>query len=144
MIVARTLLACLAFVTGLAASFGQQPDHFYNIDTERRVEGTIKQLIFESRYETSAPFLILLVEENRTGNVYKVEISPAWFFNHDLHKGEKVKITGSLYTKDDTLFIIARQLQVGGETFTLRDSRGFPSWRGGQMKGKVRRQGRGM
>lgn len=143
MIASRMLLSCFVLAVGVAVSFGEQPDHFYNVDTERRVEGTIKQLIFEPRYEKGAPFLILLVEESQTGRVYKVEISPVWFFDHDLHKGERVKITGSLYAKDDALFIIARQLQVGGETFLLRDRRGFPGWRGGQIKGKIKRRGRG-
>lgn len=144
MIISRLLLTGLALMAGALLTFGQQPAHFYNVDTERQVEGTIQKFIFEPRYEGSAPFLILILEESKTGQVYRVEISPVWFFDYDLHKGEKIKVTGSLYTKDETQFIIARQLQVGGEIFLLRDSRGFPNWRGGEMKMKVRRRGRGM
>ncbi len=138
----RPLLLILTFFALVSLSSGQQEAHFYNVDTERQVEGVIRQLIFEPRYEGSAPFLILIVEEKKTGQVYTAEISPVWFFNHDLHKGEKVKITGSIYTKEGALFLIARELQAAGETFILRDSRGFPSWRGGQMK--MKRRGRGM
>jgi hypothetical protein len=121
-----------------------QAGPFYNVDTERQVEGTIRELLFEPRYEDRSPFLILSLEEKRSGEVYRAEISPAWFFDHDLHVGERVKIVGSLYVKDGTRSIIARELQSAGETFLLRDSRGFPSWRGGKMKRAGQRRGRGI
>lgn len=116
--------------------------HYYNVDTERRIEGKIKEIVFEPRYEDRSPFLIIILEEKKTGQVYKVEISPAWFFNYDLHQGESIKIIGSFYTKDNENFLIARELQVGGEVFRLRDIRGFPNWRGGPMKEKTGRRGR--
>jgi len=122
----------------------QKPAHFYNVDAERRVEGVIREVLFEPRYEDRSPFLIVVLEEKKTKQTYKAELSPAWFFDHDLHKGEPVKIVGSFYAKDDEYFLIARELQAGGETFRLRDSRGFPSWRGGPMKGQGQRRGRGM
>ncbi|MBP1768171.1 MAG: hypothetical protein H6P98_2286 [Candidatus Aminicenantes bacterium] len=123
---------------------GKQFAPFYNVDTEKQVEGTIRELLFEPRYQDKAPFLILVIEEKKTGEVYRAEISPAWFFDYDLHKGESVRIVGSTYAKDDSQYLIARRLQCGGETFFLRDSRGFPSWRGGQMKRVGRHRGRGM
>lgn len=117
---------------------------FYNVDTERQVEGIIRELLFEPRYEDRAPFLILILEEKESGEVYRVEISPAWFFDRDLHVGESVKVVGSLYAKDKTRSIIARELQCSGEKYFLRDSRGFPSWRGGKMKKAGQRRGRGI
>ncbi len=147
------IFAVLLFLTvGTELSLGQQPgptppqrpSYFYNVDTERRVEGLIREVLFEPRYEDRAPFLIVVLEEKNTGQLYKAEISPAWFFEHDLHKGERIKMIGSFYAKDDEYFLIARELQVGGETFRLRDSRGFPNWRGGPTKGKMQRRGRGM
>jgi hypothetical protein len=122
---------------------GEQAGPFYNVDTERQVEGTIRELLFEPRYDDRSPFLILNLEEKKSGEIYRAEISPAWFFDHDLHVGEHVKIVGSLYIKDGTRSIIARELQSAGETFLLRDSRGFPSWRGGKMKRAGQRRGRG-
>jgi hypothetical protein len=138
------LVGLLAVVPGLAGQeAGKEPAHFYNIDTEGQIEGTIRELVFEPRYQDRAAFLILVIEEKKTGAVFRAEISPAWFFDYDLHKGEGVRILGSMYSKDDTQYIIARRLQCGGETFYLRDSRGFPSWRGGQMKRAGRRRGGG-
>lgn len=113
--------------------------HFYNVDSERKIEGTIQEILLEPRYEERQPFLMIVIKEKTTGEIYKVEVSPAWFFNYDLHKGEAIKIVGSYYSQNNENYLIARELQVGGETFRVRDRRGFPNWRGGPMKGKVRR-----
>ena len=116
--------------------------HFYNVDTERRVDGAILKILFESRYESAPPFLVIIVEERTTGRIYNVEVSPAGFFSQDFHQGERVRITGSFYSQDSELFLIAREIRTGGEIFRVRDRKGFPNWRGGAMKGK--RRGRGM
>jgi hypothetical protein len=148
----KPFLAIVLMTGAVLAALGQQPGQlqaqpavrFYNVDTENQIEGVIEQVLFEPRYENRAPFLIVILEEKKTSQKFRVEVSPVWFFNRDLHKGEPVKIIGSLYTKDDDAYIIARELKTGGETFKLRDSRGFPNWRGGPMKQKGKRQGRGM
>jgi hypothetical protein len=145
----RIAVVCLA---ALSAGFGQtsgqpatpQQDHFYNLDTERQVEGVIQEVLFEPKYESRAPFLVIVLKEKETGRLYRVEVSPAWFFNYDLHQGEPAKAVGSFYTKDGESCLIARRLQAGGETFTVRDSRGFPNWRGGPMKATGGRRGRGI
>ena len=140
------LVACL--IMALPALPGQTAGKpsapFYNIDTEKQVEGTILEIILEPRYQDRAPFLILVIKEKNSGELYRAEISPVWFFDYDLHRGESVRIIGSIYVKDETLCIIARRLQCGGEIFFLRDSRGFPNWRGGQMKRAGKPRGRGM
>jgi hypothetical protein len=139
------LAALLVLLAAIPLAARQKtPGHFYSVDSERRVEGTIEELVFEPRYEDRAPFLILVLEEKDTGKLYRVETSPAWFFDNDLHKGQKIKVVGSYYAKDGVDHLIARQIQAGGETFMLRDSRGFPSWRGGAAKGKGWRRGRGL
>jgi hypothetical protein len=140
------LLACLLAAGPVVAGQapGRQAVHFYNVDTEKQVDGTIREVLFEPRYQDRAAFLILVIAEKKTGDIYRAEISPVWFFDRDLHQGESVRIVGSTYSKDETKYLIARRLQCGGETFLLRDSRGFPTWRGGPMKRGERRRGRGM
>ncbi len=133
-----------AFAQQAEESQAQAPSRFYNVDTEKQVEGVIEQVLFEPRYEDRAPFLIVIIEEKKTSQKYRVEVSPVWFFERDLHKGEPVKIIGSVYTKGEEAYVIARELKTGGETFMLRDSRGFPNWRGGPMKQKGKRRGRGI
>lgn len=125
--------------------FGQKPQHFYNVDSEKKVEGTILEIIMEPRYKGSAPFLVIKLEEKNTHALYNVEVSPAWFFDYDFHKGEHLTIVGSLYTTDGkTQNIIAREVRIRGETLVLRDKHGFPNWRGGQMDRKGQKRGKGM
>jgi hypothetical protein len=135
-------------VLGVAArfSFAQTPQHFYNVDNERRVEGSIQEIIMEPRYSDSAPFLVLKLEEKGTHILYNVEVSPAWFFEHDFHKGEDLTVIGSFYASDaKKMNIIAREVQIKGQTLVLRDKHGFPHWRGGGQSGtKGRRRGKGI
>jgi len=136
-------IAVLAFAAALAAgaAAGQTSGHFYNVDKEVRVEATVREVLLEPRYKGTAPFLVLRVEESGSGKTYNVEIAPSWFFGQDVHGGEKVRIVGSLAeTPGATPTIIARELQLRGETFQLRDKRGFPNWQGGpQRKRGIRR-----
>ncbi|MGD9345580.1 MAG: hypothetical protein PVH84_06935 [Candidatus Aminicenantes bacterium] len=135
------------FVLGLLAgiSFAQTSQHFYNVDSEKRVEGTIQEIIMEPRYKDRAPFLVLKLEEKGTHDLYNIEVSPAWFFEHDFHKGEDLTVVGSFYTTDGKkMNIIAREVRLRGETLVLRDKHGFPNWRGGQSGTKGRRRGKGV
>jgi hypothetical protein len=148
----RTAAALLAAVLGCASAWAGQtaptPDkpHFYDVDKEVRIEGTVAEVRFEPRYENRASFLIVRLAEKGTGRIYAVEISPAWFFDQDIHKGEPMKITGSLLPEADPskpAGLIAREVQYQGEKTIVRDKRGFPSWSGGQMRRGRRRGGLG-
>jgi len=124
-------------------SENQKDPHFYNVDSERTIEGSIREILMEPRYKDSAPFLVIKLEEKGTKVIYNVEVSPVWFFDTDFHQGEDVEVVGSFYLSDgETLNIIARAIRFRGETLLLRDKHGFPSWRGGQMDGKGRRRGK--
>ncbi|MGZ5554483.1 MAG: hypothetical protein ACXW3H_01860 [Candidatus Aminicenantales bacterium] len=142
----RSKIAVLAFAAALAAgaAAGQTSGPFYNVDKEVRVEASVREVLLEPRYKGTAPFLVLRVEESGSGKAYNVEIAPSWFFGQDVHGGEKVRIVGSLVeTPGETPTIIARELRLRGETFQLRDKRGFPNWQGGpQRKRGIRRFGR--
>jgi hypothetical protein len=132
-------LAVLVAGTAAAQSGGQ----FYNVDKEVRIDGTVREIILEPRYKGTAPFLVLGVEDSASAKRYNVEVSPSWFFGQDIHGGEKIKVVGSLSeTPESVPTIIARELQLRGETFKLRDKRGFPNWQGGpQRKRGIRRFG---
>ena len=135
----------ILILAGLGAAPGwPQGAPFYNVDKEVRIEATVREISFEPKYKGTAPFLVLRVEEAGGGRRLDVEIAPSWFFSQDVHGGEKVKIVGSLAeTPGGTPTIIARELQLRGETFQLRDKHGFPSWQGGpQRKRGARRFGR--
>lgn len=133
----------LVLAVFVSFSFGQKTEPFYNVDKEIKVEGTIQKITMGPRYKNTAPFLIIVLEKKDTQQRYQIEVSPAWFFDHDFHKGENIVVTGSLYlTKEKTQNIIAREIRFRGETLVLRDKHGFPNWRGGPMKKKGRRKGK--
>jgi hypothetical protein len=138
------IILVLAGIGAGAAPAWPQGAPFYNVDKEVRIEATVREISFEPKYKGTAPFLVLRVEENGGGRRFEVEIAPSWFFGQDIHAGEKIKVVGSLNEKaGGTATIIARELQLRGETFTLRDKHGFPSWQGGpQRKRGIRRFGR--
>jgi len=122
-------------------SYGQKKEHFYNVDKEVTVKGSIKEIKMEPLYKNTSPFLIVILEEKKTKNTFNVEISPVWFFDHDFHQGESLVIRGSLYQSEDSAQnIIAREVQFSGQILLLRDKHGFPNWRGG--KGQTRRKWR--
>jgi hypothetical protein len=130
-----------ALVAGPAA--GQTAGHFYDVDKEVKIEGIVRQVSLEPRYKGTAPFLVLSVEDPRDAKRYSIEVSPSWFFNQDIHGGERVTVVGSLTGgPGEAPTVIAREVRWRGETITLRDKRGFPSWQGGpQRKRGIRRFG---
>jgi len=137
------LLAGLVLPLLIGISFAQESRHFYNVDSEKRIEGIIREINMEPRYRGSAPFLVIKLESLDTHTVYNVEISPAWFFAMDVHKGEDMEVLGSFYQSDRREpGIIAREIRFRGETFLLRDKHGFPNWRGGQKGRKGHRRGK--
>ncbi len=124
--------------------FSQESQHFYNVDKEIRIEGTIQKIIMEPRYKNTAPFLVIVLERKKTKQIYQIEISPVRFFDYDFHKGENLGVTGSLYTTgQNNQNIIAREIRFRGESLLLRDKHGFPNWRGGKMKRSGRKKGKG-
>ncbi len=130
-IIPALLLSLLAAGPAAGQTSGRGQAHFYNLDQETAFEGTVREVVLEPRYKGAAPFLVLRVEETARGMV-DVEVSPAWFFNEDIHSGEKVKGTGSVSeAREGRTTIIARELKLRGRTLTLRDKQGFPNWRGG-------------
>lgn len=138
---ASKILGMVILLLTSFSAFGQKTEHFYNVDKEIRIEGKIQKIVMEPRYKDTAPFLIVYLEEKDTKKLYTVEISPVWFFDQDFHQGEHLTVTGSLTSSGENgLNLIAREVQMRGDTLILRDKHGFPTWRGG--KGLSSRKGR--
>jgi hypothetical protein len=138
----RIWVVLLAWLTtGSALVFSQQQGtHYYNVDQEVTISGKVQEVIMEPRNPGSAPFLNVILKENTTGTMYKIEISPAWFFEHDLHQGESLKITGSQVESGEAKLIMARRVQFRGEMSTVRDKHGFPNWSRNRGNSKGRRK----
>jgi len=137
----RLFLVLFLIFSGPALS--QKTPHFYNVDKEISVEGTIQEITMEPRYKNTAPFLIVKLKDTKTKQIYNVELSPVWFFEQNFYKGEQLVVVGSLYsTGEESKSIIAREVRFRGETLVLRDKHGFPNWRGAKMKRQGRRKGK--
>ena len=138
------MLICLLPCLFISVFSSQESRHFYNVDSEKKIDGRILEIKMEPRYKGAAPFLVIRLEEKGTQTVYNVEVSPIWFFDHDFHKGEELTVVGSYYLSEGkTPSIIAREIRYRGSTLALRDKHGFPNWRGGQMKGQGKKRGKG-
>jgi hypothetical protein len=141
--VAIFLFVAIALLSS-PASGQKAPPFYYNLDKEIKIEGVIREIRLEPRYESSSPFLIILLDDAKSGRAYSVEVSPAGFFEQDFHKGEKIKIVGSLCNMELACCdVIAREVQCGGSTWAVRDKQGFPNWRKGSMPGMGRKIGKG-
>jgi hypothetical protein len=139
----KAYLGAVALIAVWELAGAHQSQPFYNVDAEVRIQGTVREILFEPRYDDRAPFLVIALDQKDTGQKYRIDISPSWFFGEDLHQGEKIEVIGSLVrTADDTKQVIARELHFRGETLVLRDARGFPEWRGGRTAKGARRRGR--
>lgn len=132
------LVLCLIAAAALGGQEapGQAPQHFYNVDKEVRLEGTVREIRFEPRYKDRATFLIVVLQSAKSGETFSVEVSPSSFFRQDLHHGERLTIVGSLAGEGA---VIARQMRFRGETVILRDKKGFPSWIRGAVSPKAKR-----
>jgi len=138
----KRLILLFYILTGLHGIVLSQPgEHFYNVDKEISLTGTIQKIIMEPRYRDRAPFLIIKLEEKKTKKTYTVEISPVWFFEKDFHQGESLHVTGSLSAKGDKNLVMARVVKFRGEMIVLRDKHGFPSWRGGRWQKRGQKKG---
>jgi len=123
----------LAPASGLQAQDRKAHPHFYNLDRETTFEGQVEDLKFEARYEEKGHFLILMVRDSSSKELVEVETAPAWFFQTDIHKGEKIRLIGSVAEDGQgQKFIMAREIRINNRTITLRDQRGFPAWSGGR------------
>jgi hypothetical protein len=104
------------------------------------VSGTVKEVVLEPRSKDTAPFLTVILEEKDSARLYKIEISPAWFFQQDLHQGESLRVTGSLVSEGLQSLVMARRVRFRGELLNVRDKNGFPNWRGGPGRRIKRRK----
>lgn len=133
----KIFILCFPLIFALSSSgvFGQKSEHYYNVDKEIKIEGTVQKILMEPRYKNTSPFLVVILDKKNSEEKYRVELSPKRFFNHDLHQGEDLVVIGSFYTTGEKdLNVIAREIRFRGEILMLRDKHGFPNWRGGKKK----------
>jgi len=119
---------------------------YYRVDQVTAVKGKIKEIKKEECYRSNN-FMVIYLEEKKSSQVYRVEVSPVWFYNVDLMKGSSIEVTGSYTKTKDENLVIARSITFQGELYRFRDKNGFPLWQGKRRqmrrggKGRMRRKG---
>jgi hypothetical protein len=142
----RILLPCLLLLF-TTAMFAQKPIRYYRVDSVKTVKGEIVEIKSETGHN-KGNFTVIYLKEKKSGEIYKVEVSPEWFFNMDLMEGSYIEITGSCTLEDGTNLVMTRSIAFQGELYEFRDKYGFPLWRGKGKhanrgaKGNMRRRGR--
>ncbi len=128
--------------------FAQEPIKYYRVDSVKTIKGEVINITSEKSYH-KRDFTVIYLKEKKSGEIYRVEVSPEWFFNMDLMKGSKIEVTGSYcLMEDDKHLLMTRSITFQGEIYQFRDKYGFPLWRGkGKYmkpggKGGMRRRGR--
>jgi hypothetical protein len=129
---------------------------YFRVDKVVTVTGEITDIKSEKSYRKNN-FINIYLKEKKTDHLFKIEVSPDWFFNLDLLKGQQIQVTGSvcsmkgnslinentsnvsnLNSVNNTkpgkfagqLLIMTQSLVFQGQIFHFRDKSGFPLWRG--------------
>lgn len=129
---------CLLILSGLLFSQEQQtvtnpdkPIKYFRVDKMVTVTGTVQAIKSEKNYNSrKSDFVVAYLKEKQTGKEYKIELSPAWYFDLDIVEGSKIKVTGSQFQVQNQPLIMVQSLVYQGTMFNFRDKLGFPLWRG--------------
>jgi hypothetical protein len=125
------LTAFLAFFCTLSATAQKAPGNDatalkYDLHTEATVKGTVEEL----KLPPKASEIAHLMLKNGTA-IVDVYLCPKSFLQDmglSFSKGEEVAVTGSKVRQDDADIILARAVEKGNDTVTLRDDKGAPVW----------------
>lgn len=102
----------------------------YQPETEATLEGTVAA-VQELGW---GPWTGTHVQLDSTDGTVWVHLGPSQFLSSQklqLKKGNRLTVTGSRVEMDGQDVIIARQVQSGGTSVTLRNEQGVPVWSGG-------------
>lgn len=120
---------------------------YYRVDQVKTIRGKITAIKNEECYYKSI-FTVIYLEEKKSGKIYRVEVSPQWFFSMDLMVGGIIEVTGAHGKAKDMNLVMTGTITFQGEVHRFRDKNGFPLWRGKgrkmkwHIKRKMKRRGR--
>lgn len=140
------ILACIATgITGITPAYALQQKNtavdsnvqsnvnskvnYYRIDKVKTIRGEIIRVNTEKCYEQN-DYTVIYLKEKKSQTVYRVEVSPLWFFEVDLMTGSRIEVTGSVNKTGNVNHVMTRSIMFRGELYEFRDKHGFPLWRG--------------
>jgi DNA/RNA endonuclease YhcR with UshA esterase domain len=98
----------------------------YDLHTETTVKGTVEELKLPEKGNE----IVHLMLKSGSGSV-DVYLCPKSFLEDlglSVNKGEEIAITGSKVKQGDAELVLARAVEKGNDTVTLRDDKGTPVW----------------
>ena len=98
----------------------------YDLHTETTVKGTVEELKLPQKANEIAH--LVLKTGSGTIDVYLCPKSFLEDMSLSFSKGEEIAVTGSKVTQDDADLVLARAVEKGNDTVTLRDNKGTPVW----------------
>ncbi|HTQ62157.1 MAG TPA: hypothetical protein VMI32_18170 [Candidatus Solibacter sp.] len=130
------LAVTLAGLFGSIAAFGQSGRGIrgpnYDPKTETTINGVIQEVKEVQGPGRSAGTHLVVKTADA---VYEVHVGPTWYLTQEKYaftKDEQVEIVGSKVSYQGSDVILARQIKKDGNTWTLRDTEGFPLWSRGK------------
>ncbi len=107
---------------------------YYRVDTVKTINGKIESIANEKSYHKH-DFVVIYLKEKKSGEKYRVEVAPRWYFDVDLMVGSMIEVTGSDCGATGPHVLMTRSITFQGEHYLFRDDMGFPLWRGGKKHG---------
>ncbi len=104
---------------------------YFKLDKIVSISGKIVKIRTDLK-EHKREFIILELKTSKNEK-YIIEVSPKWFYDIDMVKGDIIEIKGSLNIIKKKNIILTQSIMRQGEIYNFRDKLGFPLWRG---KGK--------
>lgn len=125
----KVLLIFLFILICVMPGISKQDIKYYRLNNVINLKGKILDIKAEKSYRRHK-FINIYLQGEQKKVIYKVELSPDWFYDMKLKKGSRVEITGSLNRSGKKDLIIARKVIFQKKIFYFRDKDGFPLWRG--------------
>lgn len=91
------LASLILLLSGSLSAYPPESIKYFRVDKVVTVTGEITDIKSEKSYHKNN-FIMVYLKEKKTGQSYKIEVSPDWFFNLDLMKGQRIQVTGSINT----------------------------------------------
>jgi len=121
-----TVLAAVAILATSALPQAQAPPK-YDPATETKMKGVVDELKLVPP-TGGKPLAYLVMKEKDSAEIF---LCPKSFLDQmgvDFKGGDEIAITGSKVKKDGADLILAREIEKGGDTLTLRFKDGKPAW----------------
>ncbi len=125
----RVFLSLLAVASALPAQMGPGRAPLYDTKTEQTLEGKVGAVSPGPRGRG-----LHLTLQSGTESV-EVHLGPTTYLDSiglKVAVGDTLKVTGSRLGTAPKVYVVAREVQAGGRTYTLRDAQGLPAWRRGR------------